>query len=145
MKIVKGSKVKVDYEGRFEDGEVFDTSKHEGHSHPLEFTVGDGEVIEGFDKAVIGMEKGEEKEFSIEAKDAYGEHNPIIVQKIPRNALPKDQEPAVGMALMINSPDGRQFPVRIVEVDDENITVDVNHPLAGKKLTFKIKIVDVEK
>lgn len=143
MKIKSGDKIKVEYEGRFENGEVFDKSNHGDHSHPLEFVVGSGQVIEGFDKAVIGMDKGEEKEFSIDSKEAYGEHNDNMVQKIPRAALPKDQEPRVGMALMVGSPDGNQFPIKIVGVDKEFVTIDANHPLAGKKLIFKIKIVEI--
>lgn len=143
MKIANGDKISVEYTGMFENGEVFDSSIHGDHSHPLEFVVGDGEVIGGFDKAVIGMEKGEEKEFTIEAKDAYGEYNPNLVQKIPREALPADQEPKVGMTLMVKSPDGREFPLRISKIEDDGISLDVNHPLAGKRLIFKIKILDI--
>ena len=142
--INKGSKVKLDYEGRLESGEIFDSSTHEDHSHPLEFEAGSGQVIKGFDDSVMGMKIGEEKEFSIEAKEAYGDYNPSLKTKVPRNALPKDQEPKVGMMLVVGSPDGRQMPVKITDVDKDSVTIDINHPLAGKKLIFKIKIVDVE-
>lgn len=144
MKIKKGDKIKVDYEGRFESGEVFDSSKHGDHSHPLEFVAGSGQVIRGFDDAVIGMEKGQEKEFSIESKEAYGELNPELQREVPRTALPKEQEPKEGMVLILGSPDGRQFPVRITKVTKDSVTIDLNHPLAGKKLIFKIKIAEVE-
>ena len=141
MTIKKGDKVSVEYEGKFEDGTVFDSSSHGDHSHPLEFEVGTGQVIKGFDEAVTGMKKGEEKEFSIESKDAYGDHKPELKRDIPRSTLPKDQEPKKGMTLMVNDPSGHQVPVKILGVDDKNITIDLNHPLAGKKLIFKIKIV----
>jgi len=144
MAVKKGNKVKVEYEGRFENGAVFDSSKHGDHSHPLEFVVGAGQVIPGFDKAVIGMKKGERKEFSIEKDEAYGNYREELKKEIPRNVLPKEQEPKEGMILMMSTPDGRQFPARIVAVTDENVTLDLNHPLAEKKLIFKIKIADVE-
>ncbi|MBS3072036.1 peptidylprolyl isomerase [Candidatus Pacearchaeota archaeon] len=141
--IQKGSKIKVDYEGRFEDGEVFDSSSHGDHSHSLEFEAGSGQVIKGFDEAVIGMNVGEEKEFTIEANEAYGEHKKELKRDIPRNALPQDQEPKVGMVLMLSAPDGMQFPAKIINVDKDKVTIDLNHPLAGKKLIFKIKILEI--
>lgn len=141
MKIKEGNKVKVEYEGKLENGEVFDSS--EKHGKPLEFEVGKKQMIPGFEKAVIGMEKGQEKEFTLESKDAYGDPNPQLVKSVPREQLPKDQEPQVGMILGITLPNGAQFPAKIIEVGDKEIKLDMNHPLAGKKLTFKIKIVDV--
>lgn len=145
MAIKKGDTIQVDYEGRFEDGKVFDSSMHGDHSHPLEFTVGSGQVINGFDEAVIGMNKGEEKEITILPKDAYGEENPELKKEVPRNALPQDpsQELKPGMMLAIQAPDGRQFPVKIAAVSKETITIDLNHPLAGKKLIFKLKIAGI--
>lgn len=140
--IKQGNKVSIGYEGRFEDGKVFDSSTHGEHSHPLIFEVGAGNVIPGFEKSVIGMKKGDEKEFSIDPKEAYGEYREELKQKVSRDALPKDQEPKEGMILMANSPDGIEFPVQIVKVDKENVTLDMNHPLAGKKLIFKIRIVE---
>ena len=145
MVIKKGDKISVEYEGKFEDGTVFDSSSHGDHTHPLEFEVGTGQVIKGFENAVTGMKKGEEKEFSIESKDAYGDHKPELKRDIPRSTLPKDQEPKEGMMLMVKDPSGHQVPVKILAVDDKNITIDLNHPLAGKKLIFKIKIADVTK
>jgi len=143
-KVKKGSKIKVDYEGRFEDGKVFDSSKHGDHSHPLEFTAGEGQVIKGFDDAIMGMKIGEEKEFKIQKEEAYGDFREELKQDVPRKALPPEQKPKVGMALMLSSPDGRQFPARIVYVNNEKITLDLNHPLAGKNLIFKINVVDIE-
>ncbi len=144
MSIKKGSKVTVEYEGSLEDGTIFDSSSQHGHSHPLEFTAGEGEVIKGFDEAIIGMNEGEEKTIEIESKDAYGEYNPQLKQKIPKSSLNAEGEPKAGMTLVIGTPDGKQFPVKILEVDEENITIDLNHPLAGKKLTFKVKVVKIE-
>lgn len=136
-------RVKVDYEGKFESGEVFDSSSHGDHNHPLEFTVGEGQMIPGFEKNIIGMKKGEEKTFTIEAKEAYGEIIPHLMKEIPRNALPQDQEPKENMQLMVGTPDGRQFPARITKVTKDFVTIDLNHPLAGKKLIFKVKVLDV--
>ncbi len=143
MSVKKGDHIKVDYEGRFESGEVFDSSSHGDHSHPLEFEAGSGQVIKGFDEAVIGMEEGQEKEFSIEPKDAYGEYNEKLKRDIPKNALPKDQEPQEGMMLVMGTPEGHKVPVKIVAVNKDTITIDLNHPLAGKKLIFKIKVIGI--
>ena len=143
MAIKKGDKVKLDYEGKLDDGTVFDSSKHGDHSHPLEFEVGAGKVIKGFDEAVIGMEKGEEKTFKLTPEQAYGHSNPKLIQKLPKDKLPKEPEPKPGMMLMFATPEGKQFPAKIVEISDTEITVDLNHPLAGKNLNFKIKILEV--
>ena len=143
MNVDKGCKVKVEYEGRLDSGQVFDSSKHGEHSHPLEFVVGSGMVIPGFDSAVLGMKEGEEKEFEIESKDAYGERREDLKKEIPRSSLPQDQEPKAGMGLMVQTPQG-QIPVQITEVRDDVVVIDFNHPLAGKKLVFKIKIASVE-
>ena len=144
MAIKNNDNISVDYEGRLENGEIFDSSKHGDHSHPLEFQVGSGMVIKGFDDTVLGMNKGDEKEFTILSKDAYGDHNPKLLQKVPRNVLPKEQVPEKGMYLMVQTPDGKGMPVLISDVDNEFITIDMNHPLAGKNLIFKIKIVEVK-
>jgi|SRR3989339_1149520 len=142
-KVSKGDKVKVDYEGRLESGEVFDSSTHGDHSHPLEFTAGEGQVIPGFDNALIGMKLNEEKEITIKPEDAYGQPNPEMVRDIPRNVLPKDQEPKVGMMLGMMTPNGQQMAAKIVEVTKDNIKIDLNHPLAGQTLIFKVKVVEI--
>lgn len=140
----KGNKVVVEYEGRLESGEIFDSSKHGDHSHPLEFVVGGGMVILGFDEAVIGMEKDGEKEVTIMPNKGYGEHNPTLIKEIPKNVLPHEQEPKEGMILMMSTPDEKNFPVKIIKVNDETVSLDLNHPLAGKKIIFKIKLIGVE-
>ena len=140
MPVEKGNKVKVDYKGTLEDGTVFDTSEGK---QPIEFEVGAGKVIKGFDDGVLGMNAGEEKELKIPSAEAYGEPNAQLVQKVPREKFNLPEEPKVDMMVMLGAPDGRQIPSKIVEVTDKEITLDMNHPLAGKNLTFNIKIVEV--
>lgn len=144
MAIEKGNKVKIEYEGSLDSGDVFDSS--EKHGQPLEFTIGEGRVIPGFEKGVIGMEKGEEKIIKILPKDAYGEKNPQFIQKVPKNQLPPEAAEKIkpGMMLGMQTPQGQQIPVQVVEVGDDDITIDLNHPLAGQILNFKVKIVDIQ-
>lgn len=141
MEVKKGNKVKVEYTGTFDDGTVFDASSN--HGQTLEFEVGSGQVIKGFDDAVLGMKKGEEKKIDIPAKEAYGEVRSELHKKVPRKQLPQDQEPKVGMILAVGMPNGQQFPARIIAVTKDDVTIDLNHPLAGKTLHFKIKVADV--
>lgn len=140
MPVKKGDKVKVEYNGTLEDGTVFDTSKGK---EPLEFEVGAGKIIKGFENGVIGMKKGEEKDIKINPAEAYGESNPDFIKKVPKEHLPKEQEPKVGMMLILKSPEGRQILAKITEITDKEVTLDLNHPLAGKALNFKIKVLDI--
>ena len=140
MPVKKGDKVKVEYTGKLDDGTVFDTS--EGKA-PLEFEVGSGKIIKGFDQAVIGMKKGEEKTIKLKPEQAYGNQNAQLLKKIPRDKLPKEPEPKVGMMLGLNSPDGQQIPARITGVSEKHVTIDLNHPMAGKNLNFKIKVIEI--
>lgn len=135
MKIQKGSKVKDEYPGTLEDGTVFDTNVNK---EPLEFEAGTGMMIKGFDQGVIGMKKGEEKEITLKREDAYGQPNANLTKQLPRESLPKDQEPKIDMVLVLQAPAGQQIPAKITEVN-----IDLNHPLAGKTLIFKVKILDV--
>ena len=139
MAITKGNKVTLDYTGTLEDGTVFDSS--ETHGKPLECEAGAGQLIKGFDDALIGMEVGQEKEFTLKPEEAYGQINAEMVQKIPREKIPKEAQE--GAMLMMALPNGQQMPVKISKLDDKEATLDMNHPLAGKTLTFKIKIVKV--
>lgn len=143
MEVKKGNKVKVDYEGKFENGEVFDSSTHGDHSHPIEFVVGSGMVVPGFDKAVLGMKKGEEKEITIKPEEGYGQPDPKLTREIPKEVLPKEQEAKEGMMIVMGMPNGHQVPARIKSVQEKTVTLDLNHPLAGKTLIFKIKVLDV--
>ncbi len=141
----EGDYVTVEYEGRLEDGTIFDSSDHGGHTHPIKFTVGSHEVIPGFEKNVIGMDIEDEREFSIAPEDAYGPHREELVREFPRSQMPQmDKEPEVGMVLGLMSPDGHQFHATIKEVTPETIKLDLNHPLAGKRLIFKIRLTDIK-
>jgi len=142
MVIEKGDKVKVNYVGYLEDGSVFDSSKED---EPLEFVVGENKIIKGFEEAVVGMEKGEEKEIILKPNEAYGDVNPELVKKIPKENFKSDVEPKEGMMLTLTAPNGIRLPARIVEVGENDLTIDLNHPLAGKTLKFKIKVLEVEK
>lgn len=139
--VAKGDKVKVDYTGTFDDGTVFDASEKNGQ--PLEFEAGSGQVVKGFDDAVLGMKEGQEKKIVISPAEAYGEVKAEFRKKVPRKQLPQDQEPKVGMVLAVGLPNGQQFPARIVEVNKDDIAIDLNYPLAGKTLHFKIKVVNI--
>jgi FKBP-type peptidyl-prolyl cis-trans isomerase 2 len=142
MAVEKGKKIKVEYTGTLEDGSVFDSS--EKHGAPLEFTAGEGQMIKGFDDAVVGMEKDEEKEFSVEPAEAYGEPKDELVREFPKEQVPTEEELKPGMVLAVTLPEGQQVPVVVKDVNDTNVTLDFNHPLAGKKLNFKIKVTDIE-
>jgi len=141
MAIKKGDKIKVEYTGTLKDGTVFDSSEKQGQ--PLEFEVGAGQLIKGFDEAVVGMEKGEKKEITLEPTDAYGDKKDELIRELPKNQFPKDQEIKDGMFLAVGLPDGRQLPAQVVNVADDTITLDMNHPLAGKQLHFKLKVVEI--
>src|SRR3989344_6136760 len=140
MPVTKGNKIKVSYEGKLENGQVFDSSKHGDHEHLLEFEVGAGEVIAGFENAVIGMNIGDEKTVTINPFEGYGESDPDNIAIIPLENFPKDQQPKVGMALVLGGPNGEEIPAKVIEIDEEGVSLDVNHPLAGKKLIFKITV-----
>jgi FKBP-type peptidyl-prolyl cis-trans isomerase 2 len=135
-----GDTVKVHYTGRLQDGTVFDTSVG---SEPLEFTLGQGQVIPGFEQAVIGMQVGESKTVTIPADQAYGPRHDDLVLEVSRDELPDDLEPKVGMQLQMNQGDGGIMIVTITEVSETTIKVDANHPLAGQDLTFDIELVDI--
>ena len=134
----KGDTVQVHYTGRLTNGEVFDSS--EG-GEPLEFEVGAGSVIKGFDEGVQGMSVGDKKQIEIEVADAYGERNEGLVQTISREGLNLGTEPRAGMDLAMQLPDGNEIPVAITDVTADSITLDANHPLAGQKLIFDVERV----
>ncbi len=140
MKVKKDDTIKVHYKGTLTDGQLFDSS--EGRE-PLEFTVGSGQVIPGFDNAVMDMEVGEEKSFDIPSDEAYGGRDERLIQQVGRDQLPEDLKPEVGMMLSSTLPNGEQIPVKVTEVADQSITIDANHPLAGEDLKFEIKLVEI--
>jgi peptidylprolyl isomerase len=144
----KGDKVKVHYTGKLESGEVFDSSEC-GESEcgcesgPLEFTIGQGEVIPGFEQAVTGMIPGESKTIIIPVEEAYGTRNEELVQVVERSNVPQEVTPEVGTWLEVTAENGKQFPVVITEVTDSHVTLDANHPLAGRELTFDIRLEEI--
>lgn len=141
VKAKSNDKVKVHYKGTLSTGEVFDSS--EGKD-PLEFTIGSGQVIPGFDKGVEGMTVNESKTISIPCAEAYGDPVQGLIQEVPKNQLPEEIKPAVGLQLVSNTPDGQQIPMVVTEVKEESIVVDANHPLAGKDLTFELTLVSID-
>ena len=138
--VKQGDTIKVEYTGTFDNGTIFDTS--EGRE-PLEFVAGAGQVIQGFDKATTGMKIGQEKEIRLQPSDAYGEYDPQLVQEILREQVPIKEELKQGMVLAVTLPNGRQVPATITKVANETATIDLNHPLAGETLNFKLKVVDI--
>lgn len=142
MPVKKGDKIKIEYEGTLDDGSVFDSS--EKHGKPLEFEAGSGKVIKGFDEAVIGMEVGEEKKVHITKDKAYGDRKEELVKKAPKEQFPKDKKVEPGMMLAVGLPNGAQLPAVVTDVKENEVTIDMNHPLAGKDLNFKIKVVEIE-
>jgi|SRR6476469_10408578 len=137
----KGDTVKVHYHGRLTDGTTFDSS--EGRQ-PLEFEVGSGMVINGFDNGVIGMTKGEKKTINIPVEDAYGAKQEDLFMEFPKDRFPDNMVPEIGMQLNMSNSQGQNFPVVIAEVKDETVILDANHPLAGQELVFDIELVEIE-
>jgi peptidylprolyl isomerase len=137
-----GDKVNVHYTGKLDDGSVFDSS--EGHD-PLQFTIGEHEVIPGFENGVVGMNAGDSKTVRIEAGDAYGERTDDLVFQVSRDQFPDDSDVSVGDVVRVGFADGRTAPMQVAAVSDHSITLDANHPLAGKALTFDLKLVSIEK
>lgn len=141
QQVKQGDKVKVHYHGKLTDGTTFDSS--EGRE-PLEFEVGSGAVIPGFDNGVMGMNVGDKKTINIPADEAYGQRHEELVMEFPKDRFPEDMVPEPGMQLMMNNGAGQQFPVIIVEVKDDAVILDANHHLAGQDLVFDIQLMDIE-
>ena len=134
-----GDTVRIHYTGTLNDGSVFDSSEGE---EPLEFTLGSGQVIPGFEQAVEGMQPGEKKEVKIPSDEAYGAHNDEWVLVVDRENFPEHIEPEPGQQLEL-SQNGQSFTVTVTEVSDDSVTLDANHPLAGKDLTFALELVEI--
>ena len=135
-----GDKVRVHYHGKLRTGETFDSSNGR---EPLEFTVGSGQVIKGFDEGVKGMQIGDRKTVEIPVEDAYGAKEDERILEFPKSQLPEDLTAEIGMQLMMSDGQGQQLPVTITEVREESIVLDANHPLAGKDLIFDIELVEI--
>lgn len=136
----KGDTVKIHYTGKLDDGTVFDSS--EGRE-PLSFTIGNGQVIPGFEEAVVGMALEEKKNVTIPPEKAYGPRNEEMVINVPRKRVPADINPETGQRLQMQGPNEQMIIVEITEVTDESITLDANPPLAGKDLIFDIELVEI--
>jgi peptidylprolyl isomerase len=135
-----GDLIKVHYTGKLEDGTVFDSSVGR---EPLEFTLGNGNLIRGFEVAVEGMEVGGKTTTTIPAEEAYGASREDMIVQVPMDQVPPQIEPQVGMQLNVQQQDGQEIPVRVIEVTESFITLDANHPLAGKTLVFDIEVVEI--
>lgn len=135
-----GDTVKIHYTGKLDDGTQFDSSSGRD---PLEFQLGDGQVIRGFEDAVQGMAVGDSKDVSLEPDDAYGQRHEHLVQEVPRSALPDDLSPEEGMALQATDPQGQVTQFAVIAVSADTITLDANHPLAGQTLHFNLELVAI--
>ena len=140
QQVKKGDKVKVHYHGKLNNGETFDSSKGR---EPLEFEVGGGMVIKGFDKGVAGMNVGEKKTINIPYNEAYGPRNPEMLIEIPKANFPKELDLEIGLPLMVNSENGQNFQVVVSQIKETAVILDANHPLAGADLIFDIELVEI--
>jgi peptidylprolyl isomerase len=136
----KGDTVNVHYTGKLEDGTVFDSSVDR---KPMQFTISEGRILPGFEKGVIGMKPGDTKTVNIPADKAYGPHRKDLVLVVDKSKIPSHLKPEVGQQLKLNQPDGRAVPIRVTDIAQSKVTLDANHPLAGKDLTFEIELVEI--
>jgi len=134
--------VKVHYTGKLADGQVFDSSVERGE--PIEFTMGQGQLIPGFEKGLIDMKVNEKKTVNIVKEEAYGEPREELVQEVQKSQLPEEIKPEVGMGLVSKSPDGQEMNLVVKDIKDDTIVVDGNHPLAGKDLVFDLEVVEIK-
>jgi FKBP-type peptidyl-prolyl cis-trans isomerase 2 len=140
QQVKSGDNIKIHYHGTLADGSIFDSSNGR---EPLEFEVGSGMVIPGFDTGVMNMVVGDKKTIHIPFMEAYGPSQPEMIMDFPRNQFPEDMTPEVGMQLNMSNDEGHNFPVAIIEVAEETVKLDGNHPLAGKDLTFDLELVEI--
>lgn len=141
MAAKKGDTVTVHYEGSLKDGTVFDSSRDRD---PVSFKLGEGQLIPGFEKAVEGLAPGESTTAEVPPEEGYGPRRDEMVLAVEREQLPDDLDPDVGQQLQMQQPDGNSMVVTVAEVSDSSVTLDANHPLAGKELVFDIELVDIE-
>ena len=139
-KAKKSDSVKVHYTGTLTDGSVFDSSRE---AEPLEFTIGGGQLIKGFDEAIPGMAIGDTKTVTILSEEAYGSLNEEMIFQVERAQFAADMTPEVGQQFQIDTPDEQQMVVTITEIDGDQITLDANHPLAGQDLTFELELMEI--
>jgi peptidylprolyl isomerase len=139
-KVENGTYISVEYTGTLGNGEVFDSSQGR---QPLEVLMGAGQMIKGFEAQLMGMALNEKKVFTLSPEDAYGPKHAEMIQSIPRSEVPPEMDVTVGMIVGFITPEGNQVPARVIQVDDEQMTMDLNHPLAGESLTFDIEVVGI--
>jgi peptidylprolyl isomerase len=139
--VKEGDTITLHYTGSLDDGTVFDSSKG---ARPLTFKVGDGQVIQGFDDGVRGMEVGESRQINIPADQAYGEYYEELVRVVSRAGFPADMVPAIGMGFEMELPSGQSTPVRIIDIEGDDVTLDANHLLAGETLHFDVSLVSID-
>ena len=139
-KVKEGDTVKVHYTGKLENGDVFDSSRER---EPFEFTVGDKDVIPGFEKGVVGMGVGDSKTIEIPPEEAYGAKRDELVVVVKKSEFPEDITPSIGQRLQIKQQDGNPVVVMITDLTEDSITLDANHPLAGYTLFFDVEIIDI--
>jgi len=140
VKAKTGDTVSVHYTGKLDDGTIFDTS---ADREPLQFTIGEKQVISGFEQAVIGMEPGDSKSTRIPAEEAYGPHYDEMVVTLDKGHLPEGVEPEVEQRFQLRQPDGQTFIAKVTDIGESSITLDANHPLAGEALTFDIQLTGI--
>lgn len=133
--------VKVNYTGKLSDGQVFDSSEGK---EPIEFKLGEGRLIPGFEKGLLDMKLNEKKTIEIAKADAYGDVNKDLIQEIKKAQLPQDMAPEVGMGLISKTPDGQEINLVVVEVKEDSVVIDGNHPLAGRDLIFDLEVVEIK-
>jgi len=133
--------VKVHYTGKLTDGQIFDTSEGK---EPIEFVLGQGQLIPGFEQGLIDMKVNEKKTITIAKEEAYGEVNEQLIQEVDKANLPQDMEPKVGMGLVSKSPEGQEMNLMIVDVKENSVVIDGNHPLAGRDLVFDLEVVEIK-
>lgn len=138
--VKENNTVKVHYTGKLADGQVFDTSEGK---EPLAFTLGEGSLIPGFEKGLIDMKLNEKKTINITKDDAYGDPREDLIIEVPKTELPQEMTPEVGMGLVSRTPEGQEMNLMVVEVREETVVLDGNHPLAGKDLIFDLEVVEI--
>jgi len=139
-KVENGNYISVQYTGKMADGQVFDTSNGR---QPMEVHMGAGQMIPGFEAQLMGMTLNEKKVFTLSPEEGYGQRNDDLMQSVPRSEVPPDMDVTVGMIVGLMNSDGNRVPARIVQLDEEELTIDLNHPLAGESLTFEIEVVGI--
>jgi peptidylprolyl isomerase len=136
----EGDNVKVHFTGKLDDGQVFDSSKDR---EPMKVKIGEGKLISGFEKGIVGMEEGESRHITVEERDAFGPRREDLIMDVKKGDFPEDIDPFVGQQLQIKQPNGNLIPVTVTDVQGDTATLDANHPLAGQTLHFEIELLEI--